>query len=166
MQWDCSTENWRPSCKLSNLTKIWIFGILLLRALKSPQKFRTPSSANFLGSWHNWGLKSKSYYKNEPSDDKNRTFNTVWVFCRASTACFFADGFSFIPFVSFFHFRFSITQWKQKCHKRLLLECHSIRDAMMAAQCSLQENYKLVFSTYYPQLSFLRCQNLLEEIFF
>ena len=72
----------------------------------------------------------------------------------------------FLSFVSFFHFRFSITQWKQKCHKRLLLECHSIRDAMMAAQCSLQENYKLVFSTYYPQLSFLRCQNLLEEIFF
>ena len=36
---------------------------LLLRALKSPQKFRTPSSANFLGSFHNWGLKSKSYYE-------------------------------------------------------------------------------------------------------
>ena len=27
------------------------------------QKFRTPSSANFLGSWHIWGLKSKSYYE-------------------------------------------------------------------------------------------------------
>ena len=36
---------------------------MLLRALKSPQKFRTPSSANFLGSFHNWGLKSKSYYE-------------------------------------------------------------------------------------------------------
>ena len=37
----------------------------LLRALKSPQKFRTPgcSSANFLGSWHISGLKSKSYYE-------------------------------------------------------------------------------------------------------
>ena len=35
----------------------------VLRALKSPQKFRTPSSANFLGSWHISGLKSKSYYE-------------------------------------------------------------------------------------------------------
>ena len=34
---------------------------LLLRALKSPQKFRTPSSANFLGSWHISGLNLKSY---------------------------------------------------------------------------------------------------------
>ena len=36
-----------------------------LRALKSPQKFRTPgcSSANFLGSWYISGLKSKSYFK-------------------------------------------------------------------------------------------------------
>ena len=35
----------------------------LLRALKSPQKFRTPSSANFFGSLHIWGFKSKSYYE-------------------------------------------------------------------------------------------------------
>ena len=37
----------------------------LLRALKSPQKFRTPgcSSANFLGSWYISGLKSKSCYE-------------------------------------------------------------------------------------------------------
>ena len=36
---------------------------ILLRALKSPQKFRTPSSANFLGSLHILGLKLKSYYE-------------------------------------------------------------------------------------------------------
>ena len=38
---------------------------ILLRALKSPQKFRTPSSsyANFSGSWHISGLKSKFYYE-------------------------------------------------------------------------------------------------------
>ena len=36
---------------------------ILLRALKSPQKFRTPSSANFLGSWHILGLKLKYYYE-------------------------------------------------------------------------------------------------------
>ena len=34
-----------------------------LHALKSPQKFRTTSSANFLGSWHISGLKLKSYYE-------------------------------------------------------------------------------------------------------
>ena len=39
--------------------------ISILRALKSPQKFRTPScsSANFLGSLDILGLKSKSYYE-------------------------------------------------------------------------------------------------------
>ena len=36
---------------------------MLLRALKSPQKFRTSSSASFLGYWHISGLKSKSYYE-------------------------------------------------------------------------------------------------------
>ena len=36
---------------------------ILLRALKSPKKFRTPSSANFLGSFYIWGFKSKSYYE-------------------------------------------------------------------------------------------------------
>ena len=36
---------------------------LQLHALKSPQMFRTPRSANFLGAWHIWGLKSKSYYE-------------------------------------------------------------------------------------------------------
>ena len=37
----------------------------ILRALKSPQKFRTPgsSSANFLGSWYISDLKSKSSYE-------------------------------------------------------------------------------------------------------
>ena len=35
----------------------------VLRALKSPQKFRSPRSANFLGSCHISGLKSKSYYE-------------------------------------------------------------------------------------------------------
>ena len=37
----------------------------ILRALKSPKKFRTSnsSSANFLGSWHISDLKSKSYYE-------------------------------------------------------------------------------------------------------
>ena len=35
----------------------------VLRALKSPQKFRTPSSANFLGSWHVSWSKLKSYYE-------------------------------------------------------------------------------------------------------
>ena len=36
-----------------------------LRALKSPQKFRTPgcSSANFFGSWYISDLKSKFYYE-------------------------------------------------------------------------------------------------------
>ena len=34
-----------------------------LRALKSPQKFRTSSSANFLGSLYISGLKLKSYYE-------------------------------------------------------------------------------------------------------
>ena len=39
--------------------------ISILRALKSPQKFRTQSfsSANFLGFWCISGLKSKSYYE-------------------------------------------------------------------------------------------------------
>ena len=38
---------------------------VILRALKSPQKFRTPScsSADFLGSWYISSLKSKSYYE-------------------------------------------------------------------------------------------------------
>ena len=36
---------------------------ILLRALKSPKKFRTPSSANFLGSLYIWGFKLKSYYE-------------------------------------------------------------------------------------------------------
>ena len=36
---------------------------ILLRALKSPKKFRTPSSANFLGSLRIWGFKSKFYYE-------------------------------------------------------------------------------------------------------
>ena len=44
------------------------------RALKSPQKFRTlsSSSANFLGSWHISGLKSKSYYEIWTFWSKNR----------------------------------------------------------------------------------------------
>ena len=44
--------------KIRVLVNIW-----QLRALKSPQKFRTSSSANFLGSWYISGLKSKYYYK-------------------------------------------------------------------------------------------------------
>ena len=48
-----------------------------LRALKSPQKFRTPgcSSANFLGSWYISGLKSKSCYETWNSWYKKLTKN-------------------------------------------------------------------------------------------
>ena len=72
-------------------------------------------------------------------------------------------------FVSFFHFRFSITQWKQKCHKRLLLGVIASEKAWLDAallMMALQENYKLVFSTYYPNFHFYDFQNLFEEIFF
>ena len=50
---------WHPDKMVQNFLK------MKNRALKSPQKFRTPgySSANFLGSWYISGLKSKSYYK-------------------------------------------------------------------------------------------------------
>ena len=46
----------------SHLFKIPII-VWQLRALKSPQKFWTPSFANFWGSRHILGLKSKSYYE-------------------------------------------------------------------------------------------------------
>ena len=48
--------------KISHFFKPKIFEFFL-RALKSPQKFWTSSSANFLGFWHISGLKSKSYYE-------------------------------------------------------------------------------------------------------
>ena len=61
------TSNIRENHLLIQLVKSGTqrIGRLYLRALKSPQKFRTPgcSSANFLGSWHISGLKSKSYYE-------------------------------------------------------------------------------------------------------
>ena len=53
-----NTVEWRL-----NAQKIWFLTTYIVRALKSPQKFRTPSSANFLGSWHISGFKSKSCYK-------------------------------------------------------------------------------------------------------
>ena len=37
--------------------------IAITRVEITTQKFRTSSSANFLGSWHISGLKSKSYYE-------------------------------------------------------------------------------------------------------
>ena len=53
--------------KMSVLRRNWQWIELFhpLRALKSPQKLRTPgcSSANFLGSWYISGLKSKFYYE-------------------------------------------------------------------------------------------------------
>ena len=67
-QWDTKKiaqfrSPWKINQKsISVMKQVWFF---LLRALKSPQKFRSPgcSSANFLGSWYISGLKSKSYYE-------------------------------------------------------------------------------------------------------
>ena len=57
--------------KLFYRTSLWFkslkknLSFFYIRALKSPQKFRTSgcSSANFLSSWHTSGLKLKSYYE-------------------------------------------------------------------------------------------------------
>ena len=56
-----------PSLEKQNrlVTKLLYFPYYAERALKSPQKFQTPScsSANFLGSRYILSLKSKSYYE-------------------------------------------------------------------------------------------------------
>ena len=57
----------------------------------------------------------------------------------------------FLSSVSFFHFWFSITQWKQKCHKRLLL-CHSIAATQVGAPRKLPISLQTSF--FFTKLNF------------
>ena len=76
---------WQHDGKGSLLRAIWAFLIFerILRALKSPQKFRTLgcSSANFLGSLGISGLKSKSYYEILTFWCQNETFEEFLQHC-------------------------------------------------------------------------------------
>ena len=64
LHWQMHAKTWR-NCSFFTLKEIVISKSLKIstRVKITTKKFRTPSSANFLGSWHISSLKSKSYYE-------------------------------------------------------------------------------------------------------